>query len=160
MEFPSEAELIDWAIKRGYGDFIKNIELLKILYAKDHGKTKVTIGRKGIVEAERITKIIDIPKRSGEYVTIQGIVAQIEERKYRGCLICGRKNCTDHGSMGEIVLQHFIVGDDTGLIWCLTRKGRFDFKEKDEVKIKGKTNMFRDMIELSVSRLEVIKSHE
>ena len=153
MEFPSEEELKKWAKEHGYEDYAENIELIKILYAKDELKTKIKKGEKLPI------KIIDIPKKVGETVTVRGIVAQIEEYSYMGCPRCGRKNCDVHMMKPEMItIQNFLVGDDTGMVWCTVRAGRFDFKEKDEVIVTGKTKMFKGDVELNVNRLEVVKS--
>lgn len=153
----SDEMIREWA-KKYYPEYADNIQLMRILYERKFGRGKVVNGRRYVDK-----KIKDL--KEGEYVRIKGLVVSIErDYKYAGCPRCFRKNC-EHNEEKVTILRHsYLVGDDTGMILVLTPfkvdDGKRDFDIDDEVVIEGKVKKFRDILEIEISRYEIVRKFD
>ena len=150
----SENEIREW-MEKNYPRYKDNIELGKILYSKE-------VLKKDYVEStrdDRVT-IAELKNRNaGERVKVSGIVAKVSEFTYLGCPICKKKNCElhDEGEV-EIKMTSFLLGDNTGTVWCSGSSLGYVPKEGEEVTVVGKTRKYKGSMELSVFSIEPDKT--
>lgn len=123
----SYEEIREWA-KKHYPKYADNIEAMRILYEKLHGK--------------KITEF-----REGDETTIIGEIKEVKEISWTGCKEHRRKNC-DCSEKKKFRMMKYKVADSTGEIYVSDFKVEEIFSRGSVVKIEGKVKKWRDQLEM------------
>jgi len=148
----------EWFKKKypDYAHMAENIELVRRLYEKEHGRGKRVSG----VSAEEV-KIKELPAYVNKVVEIEGIVTRIYDViKYMGCPKCNRKNCDCDVDKTELYLHSAEVGDETGFAYIMLRpstNNKIDFDVGDVIRARGRVKKWKDDYELNVFEYKILK---
>lgn len=98
----SEMDIVSWAKRRGYDQYLNNRDLLRRAYFREHGITTV-----------KISELIPETKAAIDVL----VADKIRDIKYHGCRSCYKKSCScGKEDYDEIVRPIFMVGDETGTV--------------------------------------------
>jgi len=159
MQVPSDEEVLKWFREKfpqeSNARYWNNVKLARIFWEREHrargGSEFNSFEKKKIGEVE-----------VGEFVELQGIVADIRDRKRQGCPRCWRKACDCGERKVELINRGFLLGDEEDVIYVedlpKTKNDLMDIKIGDEIVVKGQVvSGYKGRKELKVSEWQKVE---